>query len=231
MTFRPVLLNVDTDQSAHCTLHTAHCTPSTCALEKDMLLPLDVNRGSGSHHKNAAPEKSESLVEVEGKSGSLKPSAVKATKKKWKKPKDKPKRPLSAYNIFFRHEHENLLYGTATVGEIKPVRIGFSELAKNIAAKWKRLDPADSRRIYEIQADFEQHRYDKAEVEEWRRIQDGGSPAVSVSPRQDADWTATQLGMANLPAANVSKPSPKEMLDHCIKISGKCACNMHWLVE
>lgn len=151
---------------------------------------------------------SETLVEAEEKSGSLKPSAAKvAKKKKWKKPKDKPKRPLSAYNIFFRHERENLLYGNASGGG-KTVRIGFSELAKNIAAKWKRLDP-DDRRIYEVQADVEQHRY-KAEVEEWRRIQDGGSPALSVSPLQDPDWTVSRSEMANILAANAVKPSREE---------------------
>lgn len=155
--------------------------------------------------------KSEAGTEGDDRSGSLKPSAAKvAKKKKWRKPKDKPKRPLSAYNIFFRHERENLLYGNAAV--TGPVKIGFSDLAKNIAGKWKRLDQ-DSRKIYEIQADFEQRRY-KAEVEEWRRIQDGGSPAVSSSPLQDADWTVTQAEMADVLSANIRKPSPEEILDH-----------------
>ena len=154
---------------------------------------------------------SEAVTEGEDRSGSLKPSAAKvAKKKKWRKPKDKPKRPLSAYNIFFRHERENLLYGNAAV--TGPVKIGFSDLAKNIAAKWKRLDQ-DSRKIYEVQADFEQRRY-KAEVEEWKRIQDGGSPAVSSSPRQDADWSVTQAEMADVLAANFPNSSPEERLEH-----------------
>lgn len=54
----------------------------------------------------------------------------------WRKPPDKPKRPLSAYNLFFADVRRKLLEqrrgnGAPTHG------IGFSNLAKTVAKQWK----------------------------------------------------------------------------------------------
>eukprot|EP00549_Striatella_unipunctata_P012221 CAMPEP_0118688440 /NCGR_PEP_ID=MMETSP0800-20121206/8923_1 /TAXON_ID=210618 ORGANISM="Striatella unipunctata, Strain CCMP2910" /NCGR_SAMPLE_ID=MMETSP0800 /ASSEMBLY_ACC=CAM_ASM_000638 /LENGTH=225 /DNA_ID=CAMNT_0006585703 /DNA_START=50 /DNA_END=727 /DNA_ORIENTATION=+ len=72
------------------------------------------------------------------------------------KPRDKPKRPLSAYNLFFQDEREKLL----VVG-----KVGFAALAKIVAEKWKSLDPI-SKSKYEAKAAVEKTRY-KIELEKW----------------------------------------------------------------
>lgn len=88
----------------------------------------------------------------------------------WKKPKDKPKRPLSAYNLFFRHEREQILRSTAKPS-YKPRRshgkIGFAALARSVAEKWKSLDEK-TRSVFEAKAAVEKERYDK-EVDAWNR--------------------------------------------------------------
>ena len=54
----------------------------------------------------------------------------------WRKPKGKPKRPLSAYNIFFANVRQELLAErTSNHG------IGFRNLAQAVAERWKDLDP------------------------------------------------------------------------------------------
>jgi HMG-box domain len=72
-----------------------------------------------------------------------------------KKPKDQPKRPLSAYNIFFKEERQRILNdipeynGEQSSGRTPPTRkrrknphgkIGFESLAKTIGQRWKDLD-------------------------------------------------------------------------------------------
>jgi HMG-box domain len=112
--------------------------------------------------------------------------ALKAPKKRtWKKPVDKPKRPLSAYNLFFKEERERILASIsddkATVDlndglteEIRRRRhrkthgkIGFADLARSIADQWKSID-ANSRSTFESQADIEKTRY-KKELEAWMK--------------------------------------------------------------
>lgn len=123
------------------------------------------------------------------------PSSVKPTVKRkrkspavpWKKPKDMPKRPLSAYNLFFKDERERILgQGRSSQAGTNPEKeggtrshtekkkrptagIGFANLAKTIAAKWNELDP-ESRAPYEGIAAKEKARYDKA-VAKWRAEQ------------------------------------------------------------
>ena len=88
----------------------------------------------------------------------------------WKKPKDKPKRPLSAYNLFFRHEREQILKNTANPA-YKPRRshgkIGFAALARSVAEKWKSLDD-ETRAVFIGKAAVEKERYDR-EVDAWNR--------------------------------------------------------------
>jgi hypothetical protein len=114
----------------------------------------------------------------------------KSPEKPWKKPKSMPKRPLSAYNLFFKDERERLL--SAGLGakqestgtdvlvdesessgkkskQKKVSGIGFANLAKTIAAKWKELD-AGIKAPYEKIASEEKKKYDDA-VAIWRETQ------------------------------------------------------------
>jgi hypothetical protein len=153
-------------------------------------------------------EKHDSSFDADDKIGSQKPAAKVSKKKKWKKPKDKPKRPLSAYNIFFRQERGNLLYGDP-LDRRKRVKIGFSALAKNIAAKWKQLEP-EYRRIYEVQAEMEQLRY-KAEVDEWKRNQEGGSIVSLITPRKLNTEDVDGQARTSVFVSSNGKGSPPEM--------------------
>eukprot|EP00522_Entomoneis_paludosa_P010688 CAMPEP_0172453294 /NCGR_PEP_ID=MMETSP1065-20121228/10685_1 /TAXON_ID=265537 /ORGANISM="Amphiprora paludosa, Strain CCMP125" /LENGTH=545 /DNA_ID=CAMNT_0013205473 /DNA_START=84 /DNA_END=1721 /DNA_ORIENTATION=+ len=105
----------------------------------------------------------------------------KPPEKPWKKPSDMPKRPLSAYNLFFKDERErirsargmqssptNAPGGASQSTNVTPKGggLGFAKLAKTIAARWKDLD-AVTKGPYEKQAAVDKARYDKA-VAIWR---------------------------------------------------------------
>lgn len=97
-------------------------------------------------------------------------------KKKWKKPKDKPSRPLSAYNLFFQSERSMMLGVDAPNKELESLKkrvhcrthgkIGFAEMARAIGAKWKSLDP-ERRKQFEDKAQIEKKRY-KTELASWK---------------------------------------------------------------
>jgi hypothetical protein len=104
-----------------------------------------------------------------------KPTKVKKGRRK--QPKDKPKRPLSAYNIFFKEERARLLAkldeanntdkseeGQDEAAERKPPsKIGFENLAKMIGSKWQSLVPKDVE-YYKEKAGEDMKRY-KTEME------------------------------------------------------------------
>ena len=115
----------------------------------------------------------------------IKPFAHKVNKsakrRTWKKPKDKPKRPLSAYNLFFQHERTKII---AVLPEDKSLendglteeqrrrkhrkthgKIGFGDLARNIGQKWRTTNKS-GRSIFEVRAAAEKARY-KTEIDAW----------------------------------------------------------------
>jgi hypothetical protein len=105
-----------------------------------------------------------------------KPRGRKKKPRKWTKPDGMPKRPLSAYNLFFRHERRKLLDASSpsiedneeTNAIVAESKIGFAVLARTIASKWRDLE--ENEKIpYVQQAEIEQERY-KREVEEWQRL-------------------------------------------------------------
>eukprot|EP00980_Cylindrotheca_fusiformis_P011434 scaffold2649_cov137-Cylindrotheca_fusiformis.AAC.9 len=125
------------------------------------------------------------------KAGTAKPPVKKRRpRKKWKKPKDKPNRPLSAYNLFFQQERAAMVgennknsadadnaaaaaaeeenQNESDEGEKSKRRvhrkthgkIGFAEMARSIGAKWKVL-PDEDKEVFEKQAAKEKERYAK----------------------------------------------------------------------
>jgi len=78
-----------------------------------------------------------------------------------KKPKGYPRRPLTAYNIFFRNEHMRL------IEETNRKAIRFEEIAKRIGQKWKTITKEELKRItLEAQSDLTRYREEIAHYEE-----------------------------------------------------------------
>ncbi|KAG7364319.1 HMG high mobility group box-containing protein [Nitzschia inconspicua] len=100
-------------------------------------------------------------------------------RKKWKKPRDKPNRPLSAYNLFFQKERARMLgdeaekhdndKGKKRVHRKTHGKIGFAEMARVIGAKWKTLDD-EEKQEFEGVAAKEKARYAK-ELAVWKEEQ------------------------------------------------------------
>jgi len=64
------------------------------------------------------------------------PIKKKVTKRRgWKKPKDKPKRPLSAYNIFFKHTRSRIVEGLSEEGSIGETIQSIEDIVANSTEK------------------------------------------------------------------------------------------------
>lgn len=104
----------------------------------------------------------------------------------------KPTKNLSAYNFYFKDQRRKMLEKLPIRPEGKPRRshgkIGFSEMAKTIAAGWKSIDP-ESRSYYEYLAKQDKERYVR-EMEEWKgqqQVLDQGKLSSYLHSKGDAD--------------------------------------------
>jgi hypothetical protein len=94
--------------------------------------------------------------------------------KNWKKPKDMPRRPLSAYNLFFKSERQKIVSSMSSDmhqegRKKKALGIGFAGLARVIASRWKLLESED-KSAFEEQARMEKLRY-RNQVSVWKSKQ------------------------------------------------------------
>jgi hypothetical protein len=93
--------------------------------------------------EQASVHEQESEEKVESAPIKVKPVTIKKRRKH--KPKDFPKRPLSAYNIFFKETREVMLKEKER--EVGKDNVDFQSMVKDIAKKWKALAPAGRERV------------------------------------------------------------------------------------
>lgn len=100
-------------------------------------------------------------------------------KKKWTKPMGKPKRPLSAYNIFFANERVLMLGQDIPTPEQEALKkkvhckthgkISFAVMARTIGARWKALG-SNEKKTFEDKAQKVKEKY-LIELDAWKEKQ------------------------------------------------------------
>lgn len=127
-------------------------------------------------------------------------SAVKKkrSRKKWKKPKGKPNRPLSAYNLFFQSERAAMLGEDGKTQEQDKNKkrihrkthgkVGFAEMARVIGQKWKGL-PEDDRKPFVEQAAKEKERY-AVELKTWQSQQEAKNAKSKLAKLKEESQAA-----------------------------------------
>lgn len=112
----------------------------------------------------------------------------KKPRKRWKKPADKPPRPLSAYNLFFKRERGIMIgaaaektdqeQGKKRVHRKTHGKIGFAEMARIIGGKWKKL-PEEEKEEFTVVAKQEKEKYAEL-LANWREEKKKQSIASSI---------------------------------------------------
>ncbi len=91
----------------------------------------------------SSSDEEEKIVAVKGKPA--------MRKKRRNKPKDYPKRPLSAYNVFFKETREEIIATNVNKeGEKRDHKLDFQTMAKEIASRWKILEKQERDRVEKL---------------------------------------------------------------------------------
>eukprot|EP00522_Entomoneis_paludosa_P007989 CAMPEP_0172448854 /NCGR_PEP_ID=MMETSP1065-20121228/7769_1 /TAXON_ID=265537 /ORGANISM="Amphiprora paludosa, Strain CCMP125" /LENGTH=301 /DNA_ID=CAMNT_0013200443 /DNA_START=130 /DNA_END=1035 /DNA_ORIENTATION=+ len=171
-------------------------------------------KSAGSSASNAPPS---SLEQQQQHQSNKKKSALSlkdATADFIKVELEKPKRPLSAYNIFFAEERKKLL-------EVLPVRekgkpkdshgkLGFAAMARIVAKKWKEIEPAD-KVYFDRMAEQDKRRYNK-EMENWRKMKAAheANEAEARRKNQELEAQAAAESTSNLAAASAANQQQEQ---------------------
>mmetsp|Transcript_19307 Transcript_19307/g.41532 ORF Transcript_19307/g.41532 Transcript_19307/m.41532 type:complete len:228 (+) Transcript_19307:126-809(+) len=121
---------------------------------------------------------------------------------------EKPKRSLSAYNLFFQSERKNLLKSLPPrQGKKKPRnshgKMGFAEMARCVSAKWKKLTPEEKKPFQELAA-MDTKRY-QSEMTLWKQSQSNLEQARIVSMQSmNGVHSQPQQGYFAAPAQQIS---------------------------
>ena len=125
-----------------------------------------------------------------------------------KRPKDYPRRPLSAYNIYFREERAKLLAAGRALGAGE--KIGFEKLAKTIGKRWKELSEEQLERFKKLANE---------DTERYRREMDAYHLDLAMKGRKEREEMARKrqeeagvgigIGMNNLQQHNVGLTSSR----------------------
>lgn len=83
-----------------------------------------------------------------------------------KKPKDMPRRPLSAYNIFFKEGRTRLLAEAKEAQSSESSSLGFESMAKTIAKRWRELSD-EEKEPFKKKAQRDMERY-RREMEDYQ---------------------------------------------------------------
>mmetsp|Transcript_34250 Transcript_34250/g.80700 ORF Transcript_34250/g.80700 Transcript_34250/m.80700 type:complete len:591 (+) Transcript_34250:215-1987(+) len=159
-----------------------------CSQKTDVVTPTDPINAS----------QAEQSASVDKKSSNADPAVAekaeqpkKKPRKRWKKPADKPPRPLSAYNLFFKRERGLMLgdaaekidqeHGKKRVHRKTHGKIGFAEMARIIGAKWKKL-AEEEKKEFMVVAKQEKEKYAEL-LAEWREEKKKQSIASSMAAR------------------------------------------------
>lgn len=149
-----------------------------------------------------------------------------APRKKWKKPKDKPNRPLSAYNLYFQQERISMVGDCPKVLDRNDNRlhrkthgkVSFSEMAKVIGSKWQSL-PASEKKPFEEKAAKLKEQY-AIELKVWKEKQkekekeqkEKGESAEPTEPEwktnmDDADREQSIAKLQEMAESSLSHPT------------------------
>lgn len=174
-----------------------------------------------------------------GSSGSKSSAKRKtATKRRsWKKPKDKPKRPLSAYNIFFKHTRSRIVEGftdegTAeeTIASIEGIvanstetrrhrkthgQISFGDLARTIADKWKNISKTQ-RAVFDHYAALDMKRY-RRDVSIWKAKKESEALAAASGANDSQNRSSARPGSS--------------VLDNSVSSSGSHSVGPNYMID
>lgn len=150
------------------------------------------------HSQQSSQKQTNSATNSKSTSSKKKKSDYIPISRRKKKPKGMPKRPLSAYNLYFQAERTKII---ANQEEGNGPRIGFEGLGKIIGKQWRDLSSAD-KKDYDKLAEKDSERYRK----EMDVYHEKKAKRFEEEDKRAASQTPVLSSLAS--SANISRASP-----------------------